>query len=322
MARVVVVGMGAMGSVYAALLQDAGHEVHGVCLWPDHVEAVARDGLRVYGASGDRRVRLASIGTQVPTLVADLLIIATKSYDVTAAAESSQRAMGPDTVVQSIQNGLGSAEHVAAILGGKRVVIGVVGGFGASLREPGVVHHHGMEVVRFGPYDDIPPEDLRWSAEVWRSAGFDATVFTDPADVGRMVWEKLVMNVAFSAVTCLTGMTIGQVMSHPDAWSLARACVLEAVAVASACGITLDVGDPVAHVQSLGGAIPGARPSMLLDAQAHRRGEIDAINGAVAQRGAARGVPVPVNEVLSRAVRAMESTYLPSPETSQQPLAP
>jgi Ketopantoate reductase PanE/ApbA len=63
MSKVVVVGCGAMGSVYAGLMQLAGHDVHGVCLWPDHVEAVNAHGLRVHGASGDHTVRLASMTT-------------------------------------------------------------------------------------------------------------------------------------------------------------------------------------------------------------------------------------------------------------------
>ncbi len=380
MASVVIVGMGAMGSVYAALMADAGHEVHGVCLWPDHVAAVAANGLRVVGVSGDRTVRLASVGTTVPRrggaaspvgtpagapdvgaahvgaaqvgdvhlgaaqvgdvhvaaaqvgdapsgaaptgaahlgdvhigadsgdVPVDLVIIATKSFDVEAAARAARPLVGPRTVVQVILNGLGSPQRAAAELGPDRLCIGVVGGFGASLRSPGVVHHNGMEMVRFGSYGPLPLADVERGADVWRSAGFDVKVFTD---TDQMVWEKLIMNVAFSATTCLTGMTIGQVIADSDAWWLASSCAGEAVAVARAKGITLDVGDPIEHVRSLGGKIPDAKPSMLLDAQAGRRGEIDAINGAIVDEGARVGVPTPVNEALSRAVRAREATYL------------
>ncbi|MBK7720874.1 MAG: hypothetical protein IPI32_01255 [Austwickia sp.] len=119
MATVVVMGMGAMGSVYAALLAGAGHQVHGVCLWPEHARAVAKAGLRVYGASGDRTVRLASVGTQVPEahLVpargVDLVIVASKSFDVTAAARAVAPLVGPHAVVQAIQNGIGATVDAA-----------------------------------------------------------------------------------------------------------------------------------------------------------------------------------------------------------------
>ena len=307
MASVAIVGMGAMGSVYAGLMQDAGHEVHGVCQWPDHVAAIQRDGLRVYGVSGDRTVRLASVATDTQGLpTVDLVIIATKAGDVEAAAESSRHLVGERTVVQGIQNGLGSPERIAAGLGTQRLAVGVVGGFGASCPEPGTVHHNGMEMIRFGAYADLPAEDLERGAEVWRSSGFQVRTFTD---VDQMVWEKFIMNVTFSGTTCLTGLTIGEVMEHEESWSVARACAEEAVAVARAKGVHLDVGDPIEHIRALGSKIPHARPSMLLDRLAKRPSEIDAINGAVVTQGRLVGVPTPVNEVVSNLVRAHERTY-------------
>lgn len=307
MASVAIVGMGAMGSVYAGLMQDAGHEVHGVCQWPDHVAAIQRDGLRVYGVSGDRTVRLASVATDTQGLpTVDLVIIATKAGDVEAAAESSRHLVGERTVVQGIQNGLGSPERIAAVLGTQRLAVGVVGGFGASCPEPGTVHHNGMEMIRFGAYADLPAEDLERGAEVWRSSGFQVRTFTD---VDQMVWEKFIMNVTFSGTTCLTGLTIGEVMEHEESWSVARACAEEAVAVARAKGVHLDVGDPIEHIRALGSKIPHARPSMLLDRLAKRPSEIDAINGAVVTQGRLVGVPTPVNEVVSNLVRAHERTY-------------
>ncbi len=151
MSKVAMVGCGAMGSVYAALMVSAGHEVHVVTKWPDHAEAMATKGLRVEGASGDRTVRLASAGTSTDGIgVCDLVIIATKAFDVEAAARSCVSLIGPETVVQTIQNGLGSPEVAAPILGEDKIAVGVVGGFGASMRGPGHVHHNGLEMIRFG----------------------------------------------------------------------------------------------------------------------------------------------------------------------------
>ena len=309
MSTVVIIGAGAMGSVYAGLMQDAGHEVHGVCLWPDHVAAVTRDGLRVIGASGDRRVRLASMSMSTEGLEVqpDLLIIATKSFDVEEAARSALQLVGPHTVIQTIQNGLGASQRVAAIMGEQRLAIGVVGGFGASVPEPGTTHHNGMEMIRFGSYSVLPRADLESSAEIWRSAGFTAKVFEDTE---QMVWEKFIMNVAFSGTTCATGLTIGEVMANESSWWVARSCCEEAIAVARAKGITLDVGDPIEHVRALGAKIPAARPSMLLDSTLRRRCEVDAINGAVVVEGRRLGVPTPVNEAVSNLIRARELTYL------------
>ncbi len=306
MARVAIVGCGAMGSVYAALMADAGHEIHAVTLWPDHAEAMASHGLRVEGASGDRTVRLRAGTTTDGIGSCDLVIIATKAFDVEAAAHSAVPLLAAHTVVQTIQNGLGSAERVAPIVGADRLAVGVVGGFGASVRAPGHVHHNGMEMVRFGSYAGLPRPALEAGAAIWESAGFKVALFDD---VRRMVWEKLIMNVTFSASCCLTGLTIGEVMRDSNAWLVAHGCAEEAIAVAAAAGIKLDVGDPIEHIRHLGGRITDARPSMLLDHLARRRSEIDVINGSIPREGAKVGVATPVNATVVALVKAREAGF-------------
>ncbi len=307
MAKVTIVGCGAMGSVYAGLMADAGHEVHAVTLWPDHAAAMAAHGIRVEGASGDRTVPLASAGTTTEGIgESDLVIIATKAFDVDAAARASKGLIGPRTVVQTIQNGLGSPEVAAESIPAERIAIGVVGGFGASIRAPGHAHHNGMEMIRFGALDGLPMADLEGSAEIWRSAGFKVALFED---VRRMVWEKLIMNVCFSGTTCATGLTIGEVMANPSAWSVAEGCCREAIAVAKAAGITLDVGDPIEHVRKLGSKIPNARPSMLLDYNLGRRGEVDAINGSIPRLAKQYAIPTPVNDTVVAIIKAREASF-------------
>ena len=198
MAKIAVVGCGAMGSVYAALMVDAGHEVHAVTLWPDHAEAMATNGLRCEGASGDRTVPIHASTTTDDIGPCDLVIIATKAFDVEAAARSCISLLGPETIVQTIQNGLGSPEIAAPILGADRVAVGVVGGFGASIRAPGLAHHNGMEMIRFGALAGLPKQLLQASAKIWESAGFKVALFHD---IKQMVWEKLIMNVAFSGTS-------------------------------------------------------------------------------------------------------------------------
>jgi len=215
MARIVIVGCGAAGSVYAALMADAGHDVFGITLWPDHAAAMTANGLRVEGASGDQTIRLHATTTTEGIGPCDLVVIATKAFDVEAAARASLSLLGPETPVQTIQNGLGSAERVAPIVGADRLIVGVVGGFGASMRGPGHVHHNRMEMVRFGAYAGLPQPVLDAAAEIWRSAGFEVKLFDD---VDRMVWEKVIMNVAFSGTSCLTGLAIGEIMDNPEAW--------------------------------------------------------------------------------------------------------
>lgn len=306
MSRVAIVGCGAMGSVYAGLMASAGHDLHCITKWPDHAEAMDNLGLRVEGASGDRTVRVHGSTTTEGIGPCDLVIIATKAFDVEEAARSALPLLGAETVVQTIQNGLGSAERVAPIVGADRLAVGVVGGFGASMRGPGHVHHNGMEMIRFGAFAGLPRERLAASAAIWESAGFKTALFDD---LGRMVWEKLIMNVAFSGTSALTGLTIGEILADPNAWQVARGCAEEALAVARASGVKLEVGDPIEHIQKLGGKIGGARPSMLLDHLEGRRSEIDAINGAIPRVGKEVGVPTPVNDLVVALVKARERRF-------------
>jgi 2-dehydropantoate 2-reductase len=304
--RIAIVGTGAMGSIYAALLADAGHDVWAVDAWAEHVAAMREHGLRVEGKSGDRTVRLNATTDVAHVGQADLVIIATKADGVEAAAHAVAGILRADTPVLAIQNGLGSAEKVADILGAHNVIQGVVGGFGASMKGPGHAHHNGMEFVRLGEYAGPKTERLEQVAGIWRSGGFKVLTFDD---IHKMVWEKLICNVTYSGPCTLTGLTIGQVVADANAWSVASACATEADAVARAKGIALDFDDPVAYVADFASKIPNARPSMLLDHMAGRRCEIDVINGAIPREGARVGVPTPVNDVVCALIRAKETTF-------------
>jgi len=304
--RIAIIGTGSMGSIYAALLADAGHDVWAVDTWAEHVAAMREHGLRVEGKSGDRTVRLNATTDAADVGQADLVIIATKADGVEAAARAAAGILRDDTPVLAIQNGLGSAEKVADILGAARIIQGVVGGFGASMKGPGHAHHNGMEFVRLGEYAGPKTARLEQVAEVWRSGGFKVLTFDD---IHKMVWEKLICNVAFSGPCTLTGLTIGQVRADANAWGIASACATEAHTVARAKGIALDIDDPVTYVSDFAAKIPNARPSMLLDHIAGRRCEIDVINGAIPREGARVGVPTPVNDLVCALIRAKETTF-------------
>jgi 2-dehydropantoate 2-reductase len=301
--KIAILGCGAMGSVYAGLLASAGHEVWAVDTWRDHVEAMRTKGLHLEGASGDRTVKVNATMTASDAGVCDLVIIATKARDVETAARAAKPLLGPQTLVLSIQNGLGGPDVTASVLGRERVAVGVVGGFGASMRGPGHAHHNGMELVRLGELSGPVSPRLEAVAEVWRSGGFKVKCFDD---IDQLVWEKLICNVCYSGTCAVTERTVGEVMADADAFKVASGCAAEAYAVARKRGIKLGFDDVVAYVRDFGSKIPDARPSMLLDLMAKRRSEIDAINGAIPPAAQAVGLAAPYNEVISGLVRAKE----------------
>jgi len=281
-----------MGSVYAGLLAANGHEVIAVDRWAEHVQAMSEQGLRVEGASGDRVARLRAY-REAPAEPVDLIIIAVKAAQAGSAAAQARAMLGPDTLVLTIQNGLGSADSVAEAIGAERLAVGIAAAFGASLSGPGHVHHNGMSAVRMGAYAGLGAEKLDGIAEVWRGAGFNAQAVDN---LPAMQWEKLICNVAYSAPCTLTGLTIGEVLDAPHASAVSL-------------GVPVAVEDPVAHVRAFGERIRGAKPSVMLDHEQRRVSEIDYINGAIPRQAARAGIQAPVNQTLTALVKQREEAW-------------
>jgi len=302
--KIAIVGCGAMGSVYAGLFASAGHEVWAIDRWREHVEAMKKNGLRLEGKSGDRTVKVNATTDAREAGPCDLVVLATKAMHVAPAAESAKALLGKDTPVLSIQNGLGGPDTAAGILGRERVMVGVVGGFGASIKGPGHAHHNGMELVRLGEFGGPITPRLKKVEETWSGAGFKVKVFDD---IDQLVWEKLICNCAYSGPCALNDCTIGEVMSDPDLSRVSAACASEGYAVAMAKGVKLGFTDPVAYVRDFGSKIPNARPSVLLDLMAKRKSEIDVINGSIPRVGKTVGIAAPVNDTVTALVRAKET---------------
>jgi 2-dehydropantoate 2-reductase len=303
--KIAVIGCGAMGSIYAARLAAAGNDVLAIDRHQPSIEQISRGGLRVSGPGYDRVVPLRA-STTAPDEPMDLIVLAVKAADVTVGARQALPMLSAATPVLTIQNGLGSAETVAGIVGAERVVVGIASGFGASRVAPGHVHHNAMRAMRFGAYSSLPHATVESIARAWADAGFDAAAV---ADIAAMQWEKLICNVAYSAPCALTGMTVGQVMDDPQMGPVSQAAATEAWTVARASGIAVAVTDPIAHVRAFGAQLPDAKPSALLDHEARRVSEIDVINGAVPRQGARIGVAAPVNATLTALITSIERQW-------------
>jgi 2-dehydropantoate 2-reductase len=296
-----------MGSVYAGLLAAAGNEVWAIDQWREHIDAIASEGLRVEGASGDRTVAVSATTDAADAGTCELVIIATKAMDVERAASAARPLVGEDTVVLSIQNGLGGPDAAASVLGDDVVTVGVVGGFGASIVAPGHARHEGWELVRLGERSGPATHRVERVAEIWREAGFRVETYDD---VGRLVWEKLVCNVAYSGPCTILERTIGEVLSSESGRDLSTSCAAEAYEIGCANGISFTFDDPERYVLEFGSKIPDARPSMLLDYMASRRGEIDVINGAIPRVADSLGRVAPINATVSALVRTKEHQML------------
>jgi len=305
--KILVMGIGAMGSVYAGLMADAGHEVWAVDTWTDHVDAINTHGLRLEGASGDRVVKSIRATTDVTQVgPSDLCLIATKASGVGPAARAAAQVIGPDALVLTIQNGLGAGDRIIQHIAPDNVLLGVADGFGASIKGPGHAHHNAMNLIRIGELTGGLTPRLKQLEKVWQQAGFDARAFEN---ITQLIWEKFLCNVTFSAPCTVFNETVGELMANPEHWAIALGAMGEAHAIAVAKGIPLGFDDPIAYVTAFGAGMPKARPSMLLDHMAGRASELDAINGIVPVLGREIEVPTPYNNILSAILRQRESQF-------------
>jgi 2-dehydropantoate 2-reductase len=297
-----IIGCGAMGSIYAGLLASSGNNVLVVDSNKDHIRAIELNGLRISGASGDRTVTVRAF-TEAPAESVDLLVISVKGAHAGGAASSARKMMNAGTIVLTIQNGLGSADKVASELGDERLIVGVAKGFGASLQAPGHSHHNDMNAIKMGAYSGLSFDEVSRVADLWLAAGFDTEAIED---IAAMQWEKLICNVAYSAISALTGSTVGEVLEDQDLAEISRAAAVEAWSVARARGVAIKIDDPAKHVRDFAERMINAKPSVLLDIEAGRTSEIDMINGAIPREAEKEGLSAPVNATLTGLVRALE----------------
>ncbi|MEM7252214.1 MAG: 2-dehydropantoate 2-reductase [Pseudomonadota bacterium] len=304
--KIAVVGAGAMGSVYAGLLADGGNDVWAVDVWEAHVDAINNTGLRVEGASGDRTVRLKATTNPSDVGTCDLVILATKADGVGAAAKALDPMLHDDTVILTIQNGLGAAERISQYRSPDNILIGVAGGFGAAMKGPGHAYHNGMQLIRIGEMNGGLTERVEEVASVWRDAGFNVKGYDD---VHQLIWEKFICNVTFSGPCSVMRTHVGAMMDNPDGWSVAIRCGLEAYQVGKAKGINFSFDDAERYIAEFGAKMPNAKPSMLQDHEAGRRSEIDAINGMVPVVAAEVGISAPTNETITALIKMIERDF-------------
>jgi len=312
-APVLVAGAGALGSVLGGLLAADG--------WPvtllgrrAHLERVERDGLRVDGLFGTCHVRGLSCAAAADAVARPaggfaVVLLTVKAHDTAPMAKVVRALLADDGHLLSLQNGLGNLEIAAEVVGSARV-LGARVIFGAELPEPGrarvTVCAAPVLIGTFGRDDASRGMTAarRWAAAL-ASAGVPAE--TTP-DVVAELWAKVLYNAALNPLGALLGVAYGHLAADPDTHAIMADVIAEAFAVARADGVRLAWASADAYLaEFFGRLVPVTaehRSSMLQDVERGRPTEIDAINGWVMRRGAALGVPTPVNTLLTRLIRA------------------
>ncbi len=290
--NIVVFGAGAIGSIYAAQLSER----HAVTLVarPAHVDAIARDGLRVVGRE-ERVCRMRAV-TRLDAIAPDtLVLLTTKVNGNREAAAALAPLVQPDTVVLCVQNGLHGERIVRDVIDDRCLVLRAITQFGAIFREPGVVD---LKVVGY----TLLEQHARSAAiaELLTASGLDGRV---SPNIDVEVWRKLIFNCVINPITAINGMLVGDI-ADPRLDGLKQLVIDECLAVARADGVAFDLDFQQALRDKFGASRNIA--SMRQDLMKRKPTEIDHMNGAVVDLGRRHGIECPVNAALVAIIKAME----------------
>ena len=294
--QVLVMGAGAVGGYFGGVLSRAGHEVTLVARG-DHLRAIRERGLRVESVtSGDFTVQVEAANVPDASSTADLVLFCVKSYDNVEAVSTIAPAVGSETAVLTLQNGLDAAEVLAREYGADRVLLGATY-IDAMLKGPGVVSEHGGNCnIVFGREDGRRTDTGVAVYDALSGAGIDAQL-SDSVTVE--LWSKLVFICALSGMSCIAQGSIAEVLDNPGSSELAWQVMREVEAVGRAKGVALDADVVEAKMAVLQAEKEDILSSMKTDLDRGYPLEVDSLNGAVARIGKQLGVATPVNRFIA-----------------------
>lgn len=292
-----LLGTGALASLFGARLAAAGVDVTMLGAWPEGLAALRTQGVRLVEADGSQRaypVRAVADPAECRGIPHALVLV--KAWQTGRAAQQLAACLPADGLALTLQNGWGNHERLEQALGPDRVALGSTT-LGATLLAPGVVRVGGQGPVTVGSHPRIQP-----LAELLAAAGFEVRM---AEDVAGLAWGKLVINAAINPLTALLRVPNGELLARPAARELLSLAAGEAAAVGLAQGLRLPFDDPVAAAEEVARRTAANHSSMFQDVQRGRPSEIDAICGAVVEAGQRVGVPTPVNRTLWLLVAAL-----------------
>jgi 2-dehydropantoate 2-reductase len=302
--KTVMMGSGAMGSLFGGLLTLAGEEVWLVGNRKDQIDTIRSAGL-TFEEKGELQI-IPMKATLDATSVgkADLVIFFVKTYDTEIAVSDALALEKGDTIFLTLQNGLGNEEVICQKIDRKKVMLGVTA-HGATILGLGHIRHAGWGKTFIGELDHRVTDRAVRISQMFCDAGIETEVSSNIHD---QVWGKLLANVGINALTALTGFKNGQLLDYPESARLMERLVMEASEVARRKGVHLEE-DPVEKVRKTIEATKENRSSMGQDFDQRRKTEIEAINGAVVKEAESLGIPVPFNQALTDLVKAIEKSF-------------
>lgn len=294
--KFVIAGAGGVGGYIGVRLAEAGHEI-AYLVRGRSLAALRDSGITLKAPQGEVKLGPQKASDRAAALgVADAVVVTVKLYDLEALAPQLAPAVGPDTAVLPLQNGVEAHAMLAKALPGARPLKGTVS-IKSSLTAPGIVDAKSEFCrMRFGEADGKPSARTARLA-VTMSAAIGVSAVATP-EIELDLWKKFVMLTSFSATACLARARIGQVLDDPGAHAFAIDAAREAAAVGRARGVKLPADIVEVTLAQVVGMPRDGKPSMLEDLEAGRRLELPWLSGAVVRLGKEAGVPTPLHTMV------------------------
>ena len=308
--KIVMLGAGAVGSTIGGTLAIGGNDVHFVDMWQEHVDLINKDGLHMTNEKEDWYVRVDARTTADTIGEADLVIVLVKSFATKQAVEQLKQTnvIGKNTLVMSLQNGLGNEETIASVIGSENVISGktYVGG---RLIQAGYISA-GVQGkwTYIGELNGEITDRIQTVCNVFNDAGLLCEVSDN---IKGLIWDKLLINVAAGALCGITRLPYGPLYEEDYIKDVAVAAIQEGIQVAKAAGVVLKSEDPQYPWVAASEGLPGTfKTSILQSLELKRPTEIDFINGSIVEWGKKYGIATPVNQTLVACVKGIEKYIL------------
>jgi 2-dehydropantoate 2-reductase len=303
--KIIIVGPGAMGSLFAAFLSKSKEEVWLLDKNKERAARINQRGISVEGISGNWQAQVRVTGKTEEIGSADLIIISVKSYDTKEAIALAKPLINENTKILTLQNGIGNIEIIAEMAGSEKVIGGVTN-LGVTLLEEGRVKYAGRGETVIGRLDGKIPAEMRSIREIFNKVGIETRI---SRDIKGLLWSKLIINAGINALTAITRLNNGRLLEFEGTRRILREAVTEATKIAKRKRIKLIYDDPLAKVEAVCQATSCNVCSMLQDVLRKKRTEIDFINGVIVRLGQELGIPTPVNSTLVDLVKTIEASY-------------
>ena len=307
--HIAVVGAGAVGSFYGAMLARAEHRVTLIGR-PAHVQATTRNGLKLdLASSSATEVIQIEASTELSSLrSADLVLFCVKSTDSASVALQIAPYLSPHALIMSLQNGVENAALIAQHV--PHAVIPCVVYVATEIPAPGCVKHHGRGELVIGTMQvsrlSDPQKTLQKIVELFGSAQVPVQI---SQNVMVELWSKLMINCAFNAISGLAQIQYEKLAALESVRITQAAVVKEVIAVALADGIHLSEAVALQAVAQISVTMGSQKSSTAQDMARSKPSEIDHLNGFIVRRGLALRVATPVNQALFALVKLLESAY-------------